>query len=121
MGTVRKRPPLRDRRYGRYGKALKKVRPVQAALLTEPTFNRLNVVWVQSNGVPFNTTGFFASLFRGNVLVQSASFDSFGVVRFSNVPTLTNSVFRIRIFSSSGIEFRERTLPAGIEVFAVIG
>ncbi|MFC5468620.1 hypothetical protein ACFPPD_07790 [Cohnella suwonensis] len=86
-----------------------------------PTFSRLTVVWVQNNGVPFNTTGFFARLTRGNRIVSSANFDRFGVVRFGNVRTLTNVSYTLRVFSSTGVLFRTRTIPAGVETFAIIG
>jgi hypothetical protein len=86
-----------------------------------PIFSRLTVVWVQNNGVPFNTTGFFARLFRGNQLVSTAGFDRFGVVRFNNIGTLTNVTFTIRTFNSNGILFRTRIIPAGVEAFAIIG
>lgn len=86
-----------------------------------PTFNRLTVVWVQNNGVPFDTTGFFARLFRNNSLVQTANFDRFGVVRFSRVRTLTQVSYTLRVYDATGTLFRTRTIPAGVETFAVIG
>ncbi|BBI35279.1 hypothetical protein [Cohnella abietis] len=86
-----------------------------------PTFNRLTVVWVQRNGVPFDTTGFFARLSRGNTLVSTASFDRFGVVVFNNIRTLTNVSYTLRVFSNNGVLFRTRTIPAGVETFAIIG
>jgi hypothetical protein len=85
------------------------------------TFDRLTVVWVQNNGVPFDTTGFFARLSRGNILVSAANFDRFGVVRFGNIRTLTNVAFTIRVFSRNGTLFRTRTIPAGVQTFAIIG
>ncbi|WP_239618471.1 hypothetical protein [Cohnella mopanensis] len=85
------------------------------------TFDRLTVVWVQNNGVPFDTTGFFARLSRGNVLVSSANFDRFGVVRFGNIRTLTNVSYTLRVFSRNGTLFRTRRIPAGVQTFAVIG
>lgn len=85
-----------------------------------PIFPLLTVVWVQINGVPFNTTGFFARLSRGGVLVDTARFDRNGVVRF-NVATLTRVTFTLRVFSASGILFRTRIIPAGVETFAIIG
>ncbi|QMV41043.1 hypothetical protein [Cohnella cholangitidis] len=88
---------------------------------SNPTFSRLTVVWVQNNGVPFDTTGFFARLSRGSTLVSTARFDRFGVVRFNNIRTLTNVPFTLRLFNNNGILFRTRTIPAGVEVFAVIG
>lgn len=87
----------------------------------QPTFNRLTVVWVQNNGVPFDTTGFFARLSRGNTLVSTASFDRFGVVRFNNIRTLTNVSYTLRVFSRNGALFRTRTIPAGVQTFAIIG
>ncbi|RAP75323.1 hypothetical protein [Paenibacillus montanisoli] len=86
-----------------------------------PIFSRLTVVWVAQNGVPFNTTGFFAQLIRNNQVVSTAAFDRFGVVRFNNIPTLTNVSFTIRTFNSFGILFRTRFIPAGVETFAIIG
>jgi len=86
-----------------------------------PTFKRLTVVWVQINGVPFDTTGFFARLSIGNRVVSVAAFDRFGVVRFNNIRTLTNVTFTIRVFSNNGILFRTRTIPAGVQTFAIIG
>lgn len=103
------------------GKAIRMRRPKGLAQSSGPIFNRLTVVWVQQNGVPFNTTGSFARLYRGNQLVSTASFDRFGVVRFGNIGTLTNSIFTLRVFNSSGVLFRTRTIPAGVETFAVIG
>lgn len=86
-----------------------------------PILDRLTVVWVQSNGVPFDTTGFIARLYRNGVLVQTAAFDRFGVVRFSGVATLTRVSYTLRVFDSNGFLFRTRTIPAGVETFAVIG
>lgn len=87
----------------------------------EPIFSRLTVVWVQGNGVPFNTTGFFARLSRGNQVVSTAGFDRFGVVRFNNIRTLTNVTYTLRTFNANGVLFRTRTIPAGVETFAIIG
>lgn len=87
----------------------------------QPTFSRLTVVWVQNNGVPFDTTGFFARLSRGNVLVSTAGFDRFGVVRFNNIGTLTNVTITLRVFNRNGVLFRTRTIPAGVQTFAIIG
>ncbi|WP_027094509.1 hypothetical protein [Cohnella thermotolerans] len=86
-----------------------------------PTFTRLTVVWVQNNGVPFDTTGFFATLTRSGQVVSTASFDSFGVVRFANVSTLTQVSYTLRVFNSDGTLFRTRTIPNGVETFAIIG
>lgn len=86
-----------------------------------PTLNRLTVLWVNNNGVPFNTTGFNAALFRGDTLVQAANFDRFGVVFFSAVSTLTTVSYTIETFDSAGRLFRTRTIPAGVEAFAIIG
>ncbi len=88
---------------------------------TGPIFTRLTVEWVQRNGVPFNTTGFFASLSIGGTLVATTRFDRFGVARFNNVRTLTTSRFTLRLFNGNGVLFRTRTIPAGIETFVVIG
>jgi hypothetical protein len=102
------------------GKVVK--RAVLAPQQSGPIFSRLTVVWVTGGGIPFNTTGFFARLSRGNTIVSTANFDRFGVVRFNNVTTLTTATFTLRIFrSSDGALFRTRTIPSGVETFAVIG
>ena len=111
------RPPRRDSKKSR----IVRVAPRNVGPITGPILSRLTVVWVQFNGVPFNTTGFFARLTRGGVLVSTASFDSFGVVRFNNIATPTNVSYTLRVFSARGVLFRTRTLPAGIEAFAIIG
>ncbi|WP_415839634.1 hypothetical protein [Paenibacillus tarimensis] len=88
---------------------------------TGPTFIRLTVSWVQQNGVPFDTTGFFARLYQGNRIVQTAAFDRFGVVRFSRVPTLTDVTYTIRVIDQNGVQFRQRTIPAGVQTYSIIG
>lgn len=89
---------------------------------SEPILRALTLVWVQANGVPFNTSGgFIAQLSRGGVVVATTAFDDFGVARFNNIPTLTRVSFRLTIFDLQGRIFRIRTLPAGIEAFAIIG
>ena len=104
------------------GKVIRKAaRPKSLNQGTGPILSRLTVVWVQTNGVPFNTTGFFARLFRGNQLVSIASFDRFGVVRFNNIRTLTNSRYTIQAIRNDGVLFRTRVIPAGVETFAIIG
>jgi len=120
MPVVFPRPPKvdskRSRVLSRAKVASRKVRSSSA-----PIFSRLTVVWVQGNGVPFDTTGFFARLSRGNQLVSTAGFDRFGVVRFNNIPTLTRVSYTLRVFSANGVLFRTRTIPAGVETFAIIG
>ncbi|BBH21795.1 hypothetical protein Back11_31400 [Paenibacillus baekrokdamisoli] len=103
------------------GKVIRKTRARGLSQSTGTTFNRLTVVWVAQNGVPFNTTGFFARLFRGNQLISTAFFDRFGVVRFNNVRTLTNATFTIQVIRNDGVLFRTRTIPAGVQTFAIIG
>lgn len=90
-------------------------------LQSGPTFDRLTVLWVNLDGVPFNTTGFSAALFRGNTLVQTARFDRFGVVVFNRVSTLTTVTYTIQTFDSAGRLFRTRRIPAGVETSAIIG
>lgn len=86
-----------------------------------PTFNRLTVLWVDSSGIPFNTAGFNAALFRGGELVQTAAFDRFGAVFFSLIPTLTTVNYTIQVYDSFGRVYRTKTIPAGVEAFSVIG
>lgn len=89
-------------------------------LQSGPTFDRLTVLWVDRNGIPFDTTGFNAALYRGNVLVQTARFDRFGVVFFSKISTLTTASYTLQVYTPSRV-YRTKTIPAGIEAFAVIG
>ncbi|WP_127534726.1 hypothetical protein [Paenibacillus kobensis] len=86
-----------------------------------PIFSRLTVVWVQGSGVPFTTTNFFAQLIRNGRVVSQAVFDPFGVVRFGNITTLTQVSYQLRTFNPAGILQRVRTIPAGVETFAIIG
>ena len=115
MASPRVKPKLNS------SKVIRTAKLVRKPGKTGPIFRRLTVVWVQSNGVPFDTTGFFARLFRGTTLVQTPSFDRFGVVRFSNVRTLTQVAYTLRVFSANGTLFRTRNIPAGVETFAIIG
>ncbi|QHW34848.1 hypothetical protein GZH47_00225 [Paenibacillus rhizovicinus] len=88
---------------------------------SSPTFTRLTVVWVNLDGVTFNTTGFFARLFRNGQLVSTASFDRYGVVRFNNINTLTSFSYNIRTYDANGLEYRSRNIPAGVQTYAIIG
>lgn len=115
MAVKRPKPPLKGSRIIRT--KVSKVTRSQNG----PILRRLTVVWVQNNGVPFDTTGFFARLSRGNTVVSTAGFDNFGVVRFSNIRTLTNVTYTIRTFNDNGVLFRTRTIPAGVETYAIIG
>nr|WP_225442723.1 hypothetical protein [Paenibacillus lycopersici] len=103
------------------GKVIKRSVPLNLIKQAGPIFSRLTVVWVAANGVPFDTTGFFAQLVRNNRIVATAAFDRFGVVRFDNIRTLTDVSYTIRTFSPNGVLFRSRFIPAGVETFAIIG
>ncbi|WP_169087242.1 hypothetical protein [Paenibacillus sp. PL91] len=94
-----------------------KVRKLQSG----PTFNLLTILWVDQNGVPFNTTGFYAALYRGSSLIQTAAFDRFGAAYFSQVPTLTTVNYTLQVYDSLGRVYHTRLIPAGVEAFAVIG
>lgn len=118
MAASRPRP-------GRTDSRTKKVRYVTtrrpSTIIATPIFNRFTATWVQINGVPFNTTGFFATLSRNGRVVATASFDPFGVVRFNTIPTLTRFTYTLRTFNRNGVLFRTRIVPAGVETFAIIG
>ncbi|QKS48906.1 hypothetical protein HUB94_29700 (plasmid) [Paenibacillus cellulosilyticus] len=103
------------------GGTVVKVRRPSLTASTSPTLNRLTVVWVQNNGVPFRTTNFFAELIRNGRVVSQAVFDPFGVVVFNNIGTLTQVSYQLRTFNPSGILQRVRTIPAGVQAFALIG
>ncbi|THF72998.1 hypothetical protein [Cohnella fermenti] len=92
-----------------------------ASAKRETTFTRLSIVWVQQNGVPYDTTGFIATLTRNNSVVATAAFDENGVARFSNVRVLTSRAYTLRTFDSDGILYRTRSIPAGVQAYAVIG
>jgi hypothetical protein len=119
MAVKFRKPPQRDSKKSRVLRTKSLSR--SSGTSSGPIFTRLTVVWVQINGVPFNTTGFFARLFWGNQLVSTANFDPFGVVRFNNISTLTNVPFTLLTFNRNGILFRTRFIPAGVETFAIIG
>ncbi|MFD0673977.1 hypothetical protein [Cohnella sp. GCM10027633] len=119
MAVKRPKPPLPDGGISRIVRLKASARP--RASITGPIFSRLTVLWVQSSGVPFDTTGFFARLSRGSTLVSTASFDRFGVARFNNIRTLTTVSYTLRLFNANGVLFRTRTIPAGVETFAIIG
>lgn len=104
-------------------KVVKYAVPKKLKARQNPILNRFTAVWVQSNGVPFDTTGFFATLTRTNTgqLVSTRSFDPFGVVRFGNIRTLTRFTYTLRTFDSNGVLFRTRVIPPGVEAFAIIG
>lgn len=119
MAVKRPKPSLHDSGRSRIVRLKAGSRP--RASVTGPVFPRLTVLWVQSSGVPFDTTGFFARLSRGSTLVSTASFDRYGVARFNNIRTLTTVSYTLRLFNASGVLFRTRTIPAGVETFAIIG
>lgn len=98
-----------------------RVKRPSIAAISGPIFSRLTVVWVQGNGVPFTTPNFFAQLIRNGRIVSQAGFDPFGVVRFDNIPTLTQVSYQLRAFNPIGVLQRIRTIPAGVETFAIIG
>ncbi|WP_202915242.1 hypothetical protein [Paenibacillus paridis] len=116
--AIRVKPPLLGPMVTKKA-LLKKTKAVKRQ--TGPTFNRLTVLWVDNNGVPFITTGFFAAIYRGTTLVQTAAFDRFGVVFFSSVPTLTTVDYTIQVYDSLARVYRTKPIPAGVEAFSVIG
>lgn len=119
MATKRPRPGRADSRASKAVKFVTGRRP--KTILRTPIFSRFTITWVQINGVPFNTAGFFATLSRNGRVVAIASFDPFGVARFDNIPTLTPFTYTLRTFNPNGVLFRTRIVPAGVETFAVIG
>lgn len=121
MSMVTRIPPLKDPELKGKAAPSRVLKTVHKKQVRGPILNRFTVVWVQLNGVPFSTPGFFARVFVGNRLISTRSFDRFGVVRFNNIGTLTNVALTIQIFNSNGVLFRTRRVPAGVEAFAVIG
>jgi hypothetical protein len=83
---------------------------------------RFTVVWVDTTGNPFDTSGFFATASTlGGFLIQTARFDASGVVVFSRIRTLTRRTLVVRTFDANGNLFRTVTVPRGNEAFAIIG
>lgn len=115
---IRVKPTLS--KSGSKGKVVKRW-PLIGAKNVPIIFSRLTIVWVQFNGVPFDTTGFNASLTRRGRVVATTPFDRFGVARFNSIRTLTSVSFRLQAFDDNGVVFRTRIIPAGVEVFAIIG
>ncbi|MCG7409755.1 hypothetical protein MH117_20320 [Paenibacillus sp. ACRRX] len=114
-------PPLKDPQLK--GKVVSKVtkKRFKAKQIPNLYFTRFTVLWVQNNGVTFNTAGFFARVFSGGRLLSTAAFDRHGVVRFNNIGVLTNVPLTIQVFNRVGILFRTRNVPRGVEAFAIIG
>ena len=82
----------------------------------------LTVIWVDALGVPFNTIGFVGAIYtRNGVLLDTASFDNFGVVQFNRISTPVLIPLVVRTFNSTGVLFRTRTIPSGLAAFAIIG
>ncbi|GIP23965.1 MULTISPECIES: hypothetical protein [Paenibacillus] len=95
----------------KYGRILK---PTQR-------LRRLTIVWADTSGNPYNTTGFFATVSTtSGRLIQRARFDGFGVVVFSRISTPTNRDYIVRTFSSDGTQYREVTVPADNAAFVII-
>ncbi|MWC31345.1 hypothetical protein [Paenibacillus sp. MMS18-CY102] len=103
------------------GGVIRKVKVPTSIRQSGPILSRFTVVWVQTSGVPFRTTNFFAQLVRNGVVVATAGFDPFGVARFNNITTLTTATFQLRAFNPFGVLQRVRTVPSGVEAFAIIG
>jgi hypothetical protein len=116
---IRIKPSLKDAL--RKGKVIKKRANVIANQNAPQRFATLHIVWVQTNGVPFDTTGFRARLIRRGRVVATAAFDRFGVARFNTIDALTRVSFTLQAIDRNGIVFRTRRIPANIEVFAIIG
>lgn len=85
------------------------------------TFRRLTVVWCNNQGVPYNTTGFFAvARERNGAFIQSVRFDSFGVAVFTALATPLRRSIVLRTFDRNGNLFRTRIVPAGVAAFVII-
>ncbi|MNN39690.1 hypothetical protein D3C81_1537380 [compost metagenome] len=91
--------------------------------LLKPTqrLRRLTIVWTNSLGNPYNTSGFFATVSTtSGRLIQTARFDGFGVVVFSRVSTPTNRDLIVRTFSSNGTLFTVTTVPEDNAAYVII-
>ncbi|RUT35455.1 hypothetical protein EJP77_00005 [Paenibacillus zeisoli] len=91
--------------------------------LLKPTqrLRRLTIVWTNSSGTPYNTSGFFATVSTtSGRLIQTARFDSYGVVVFSRVHTPTSRNLIVRTYSSSGLLYTVTTVPEDNAAYVVI-
>ncbi|WP_229106751.1 hypothetical protein [Paenibacillus sp. 1001270B_150601_E10] len=112
-------PPLHQPSQG--SRDVRKRKPAKHKQRITPYLSRFTVLWVQNNGVAFDTRGFRARVFNGRRLVGSASFDPYGTVRFNGIRTPTNAVLRLELLDEAGRVFRTRVVPADLTAFVVIG
>ena len=88
---------------------------------TKQSLGFLTLLWVNNSGDPYFTSGFFARAYTlSNVLVGTATFDSYGTAIFYNISTPTTQSLRIRLFNSAGVLYRERIVTAGNSAWAII-
>ncbi|USB31895.1 hypothetical protein [Paenibacillus sp. YPG26] len=91
--------------------------------ILKPTqrLRRLTIVWTNSFGNPYNTSGFFATVSTtSGRLIQTARFDSYGVVVFSRVSTPTSRNLIVRTFSSNGTLYTVTRVPEGNAAYVII-
>ena len=106
---------------GQKGKAYAKVRGNKKINPTQK-LRRFTVLWVNNNGVPFNTGGFICTASTTNgVLLATTNFDSFGTAIFRSIGTPTTRTLVLRTYNANGVLFRTRRVPSGVAAYAIIG
>jgi hypothetical protein len=113
------RPPWKDP--GFKGRIIcRRVRTTQSPF-------RFRIIWVQSNGVPFNTSdpGLVCLVTAPNDIPAFNRFDDFGVAPSGTFSTNPRGIWTIEIMNrNTGVVFRVRrfVMPArGISAFVIIG
>lgn len=112
-------PTLKDA--GKLGKSFTRI-PLGKNFTPTQTLRRFTVLWVDNNGVPFVTSGFFCEARTLNgTRIATARFDAFGTAVFRTIGTPTRRTLVLRTFDEDGVLFRTRTVRSGVSAFAIIG
>lgn len=86
-----------------------------------PYLSRFTVLWVQGNGVAYDTRGFVAKAYSCGKLLGRAPFDSYGTARFSKIRTPTKSLINLQLLDDCGRVYRVSAVPPDLTAFVVIG
>lgn len=120
MPTKKRTIPSR-RDLGLKGKSYARL-PLNKKIGPKQTLTKFTVLWVNTAGVPFITSGFTCRASSvGGTLLATASFDAFGTAVFNTINTPTTRTLVLRTFDEDGNLFRTRTVPSGVSAYAIIG
>jgi len=119
--SITKTPPLTDK-YPKEKLTRKLTMTKSIQVKTNKILPSFTVIWSDTFGVPFLTSGFFVVAFnRFGRRIATANFDNYGVAKFTGIPTRTQIRLTLRAFNRNGLLFRTRFAPAGLEAFVIIG